>query len=69
MRIELACAVCGKNRFAFPEGGGDSAIVACEDCGHVMGSMGELKQAVSDAVITKSRKPRIHRKQNNIDGR
>lgn len=62
MRIELTCAVCGNNRFAFPEGGGDDAIVVCEDCGHVVGSMDDVKQAVAEAVITKSRKPRIRKR-------
>ena len=69
MRIELACAVCGKNRFAFPQDGGDSAIVACEDCGHVVGSMAELKLAVAEAVISRSRKPKIRRKQLDVDDR
>lgn len=69
MRIELACAVCGKNRFAFPVAGGDDAIVACEDCGHVVGSMAELKQAFADAVITKSRKPKIRRKREQVEAR
>ncbi len=61
MRIELACKVCGKNRFAFPEGGGDEAVVACEDCGHVVGTMGDLKQAVAAAVVAGTHKPRIPR--------
>jgi uncharacterized Zn finger protein len=58
MRIELACNECGKNRFAFPDGG-DDAIVACEDCGHVVGNMGDLKQAVAEAVIAKIRRPEV----------
>ena len=69
MRIELACAVCGKNRFAFPEKGGDEAIVACDDCGHVVGNMGELKQAFAEAVMTKSRKLRVRGKQADSNGR
>ena len=69
MRIELACAVCGKNRFAFPEGGGDQAVVACEDCGHIVGSMGDLKQAFAEAVITKSRKPKIRKTVEDQDAR
>jgi uncharacterized Zn finger protein len=55
MRIELACAVCGKNRFAFPLGGDDGAVVSCEECGHVIGTMGELKQQVAEAVISRTR--------------
>jgi len=59
MRIDLACNVCGKNRFVFPEGGGDDEIVSCEDCGHIVGSMGALKQAVAEAVVSNTRKPEI----------
>jgi uncharacterized Zn finger protein len=59
VRIELTCNVCGKNRFAFPAGGGDDAIVACEECGHVVGSMGDLKQAFAEAVITRTPSPPI----------
>ena len=63
VRIELACAVCGKNRFSFPEeGGDDSTHVSCEDCGHVVGSMGELKQAFAEAVINRTRRARVRRK-------
>jgi len=60
MRIELTCDQCGKNRFAFPDGGGDDAIVSCDECGHIIGSMGALKQAVAEAVVSKRRTPKIH---------
>jgi uncharacterized Zn finger protein len=69
MRIELACAECGKNNFAFPDGGGDNAIVSCGDCGHILGSMGDLKQAVAEAVITKSRKANLLRTTRDHDAR
>jgi uncharacterized Zn finger protein len=59
MRIVLTCDRCGKNRFAFPEGGGDDAIVSCEECGHIIGSMGALKQAVAEAVVSKTRTLKI----------
>lgn len=62
MRIELTCAACGKNRFAFPEGGDDGSNVVCEDCGHLVGTMGALKEAVAQAVIQKRRAPRIRKK-------
>ena len=62
MRIELSCTACGNNRFGFPEEADDSTPVACEDCGHVVGSMGELKQAFAEAVINKVRRPKVHKK-------
>jgi hypothetical protein len=53
MRIEMSCQDCGNNRFDFPEGGDDDdAHVTCADCGHLVGSMGSLKEAVATAVST-----------------
>lgn len=50
MRIDLSCAQCGRNRFAFPESGGDDAMVTCRDCGHQVGTLGDLKRRVEIAV-------------------
>jgi uncharacterized Zn finger protein len=54
MRIELACAECGKNRFAFPSDGTDDDMVTCEDCGHVIGSLASLKDRVAAIVLGRS---------------
>lgn len=51
MRIELSCAECGNNRFNFPVGGNDASDVTCADCGHLVGTMGSLKDEVAKAVI------------------
>jgi len=51
MRIELACAECGQNRFTFPSGGTDDDMVTCEDCGHVVGSLASLKERVAAIVL------------------
>jgi uncharacterized Zn finger protein len=59
MRIELTCAVCGKNNFEFPAGGGDQNAVTCGECGHFVGTMGDLKDAVARAVIERSRQSNI----------
>lgn len=53
MQIELGCEQCGANRFAFPEGEGDHALVTCEECGSVVGSMRALKDAGAGAVLHK----------------
>ncbi len=62
MRIELTCESCRQNNFSFPEDGDDDATVVCVECGHVVGSMGALKQAVAEAVIAKSPEPNIRKK-------
>ncbi len=62
MRIELSCESCHQNNFSFPEDSDDDATVVCVDCGHVVGSMGALKQAVAEAVIAKSPEPNIRKK-------
>lgn len=51
MRIELSCTACGKNRFSYPAAGGDEAVVTCEECDHVVGTLAELKERVAEAVL------------------
>lgn len=51
MRIELNCAKCGQNSFTIIRGMGDDAMVTCSDCGHKIGTMGELKERVANEVI------------------
>lgn len=54
MRIELSCSACGKNRFSFPGAGGDDALVTCAECGHVVGTLGALKDQVAQAVLSQA---------------
>ena len=55
MRIEMNCAVCGQNRFTILEGlDDDAADVNCSECGHHIGTMGELKQRVAAEVLSRS---------------
>ena len=53
MRIEIACTACGRNRFSFPIADGDEAIVTCDDCGHVIGTLGSMKDQVERAVLNR----------------
>lgn len=55
-------AARGNSRFGLPGEGDDRTPDACEDCGDVVGSMGELKQAFAEAVITKVRRPKVYKK-------
>ncbi len=54
MRIELSCSACGQNRFSFPEGTGDDAIVTCADCGRPVGTLGQLKERVAETVLNRA---------------
>lgn len=62
VRIELSCDVCGQNRFDFPEEGNDESEVVCAHCGHVIGTMAELKEAVATSVTNKTGTAKVRRK-------
>lgn len=51
MRIELNCAVCGKNSFNLGHGAADDSVIRCNACGHEIGTMAELKQRVAEEVL------------------
>jgi uncharacterized Zn finger protein len=51
LNIDLSCGECGSNRIAIPPQASDEKPVACEDCGHVLGSLGEVKLRVEQAVL------------------
>ena len=54
MRIELACAKCGKNSFDLGQGAGDDSLIRCNSCGHEIGTMGELKERVAAEVLKRA---------------
>ncbi len=51
LRIDLSCSRCGGNRLDIPGQAGDDSPVVCEDCGHALGSLGDLKAKVERAVL------------------
>ena len=55
MRIELNCRECGSNRFRLDRDLDDEAQVDCEDCGHKIGTLGELKRQVAEEVLKHAR--------------
>jgi uncharacterized Zn finger protein len=57
MRIDLSCAECGKNRFSLTEAQNDACMIRCEDCGHEVGTLGELKRHFAAAVTRQSAIP------------
>jgi uncharacterized Zn finger protein len=54
VRIELNCRQCGSNKFALGRQLSDEAVVRCLNCGHVIGTMGELKERVAAEVLKRS---------------
>ena len=55
MRIELNCAECGQNHFTIIRGMDDDAVVRCSECGHKVGTMGQLKERVAAEVMKRSK--------------
>ena len=53
MRINLACAECGENRFQLMEEMRDDVVVTCARCNHVLGTMAELKERVAEEVMSR----------------
>lgn len=51
LRIDLSCGECGSNRLDIPAQAGDHSPVVCEECGHALGSLGEVKNRVEQAVL------------------
>jgi uncharacterized Zn finger protein len=56
MRIEINCAVCGSNNFELADAQTDACTVSCADCGHIIGTMGELKAKLAEEVLRRSQK-------------
>ena len=54
MRIEINCASCGSNDFQLHEAQTDDCLVSCADCGHVLGTMGELKEKLAEEVTRRA---------------
>ena len=53
MTINLSCKTCGSNRIAFNHAVSDACEVACEDCGSVVGTFGDLKQLVTEQLASR----------------
>ena len=55
-RIDLSCHQCGSNRLDIPANAEDDSPVVCEECGHALGSLGEVKRKVEQAVLRKGKR-------------
>jgi hypothetical protein len=56
VRIDLACDVCRGNRFAFPDGGDEDAIVTCDDCGNAVGTLRSLREQIERAILFQTKR-------------
>ena len=51
LSVDLSCGRCGGNRLEIPARADDESPIACQDCGHSLGSLGEIKSRVEQAVL------------------
>jgi hypothetical protein len=56
--LDLSCGKCGSNRLRFPAS--DEGLVTCEDCGHAVLSLGELKVRVAEQMSTRPQEEQGH---------
>jgi predicted nucleic acid-binding Zn ribbon protein len=47
----LSCGECGSNRLDIPAQANDDSLIACQECGHSLGSLAEFKSRVEQAVL------------------
>ena len=55
MRIEVKCAFCGGNNFKLDDEIEENSQIACADCGHEIGTLGELKEKLANEVMRRAR--------------
>ncbi len=56
LKIDLSCGECGSNRLDIPAQANDDSPVVCEECGHALGSLGDVKSKVEEAVLRGARR-------------
>jgi uncharacterized Zn finger protein len=50
MRIELSCAECGKNDLRLDQIDDPSALIKCNECGHIVGTLESLQERVVEQL-------------------
>ena len=55
MHIDLKCAVCGGNNFRIDEAENDLSAIDCYDCGHEVGTWGQIKVRILDVMTGRGR--------------
>ena len=54
LRIDLNCNECGSDSFCLDRPASDSSMISCDGCGHIMGTIGELKTELGRAILRRS---------------
>lgn len=57
MHVDLSCAVCGNNNFSLDEAERDDSQVVCRECGHEVGTFGDVKVL----LLAELRRPQAER--------
>lgn len=52
--VEIHCAACGSAHYSLPQGDGDGAALACDDCGRRIGTVAELKAELFAQALARS---------------
>ena len=52
--VEIHCGTCGSANYSMPDGEGDEALVACNDCGTRLGTIAELKTELIEQAMAHS---------------
>jgi uncharacterized Zn finger protein len=50
MRIDLSCAECGQNDFRLDEVKDPLALITCNECGHLVGTLQTLQDRVLEQL-------------------
>lgn len=56
MPLDIHCPECGSNNLRLNGAEADDSVIACGECGHVLGTLETLKDEVSDFVIGQMRR-------------
>ena len=54
MRIDLSCIECGSDSFCLDGPASDGSAIYCDDCGRLIGTIGELKTELGRAILRRS---------------
>jgi hypothetical protein len=52
--VSICLRPCGENHFRFDQVLNDDALITCEECVHLVGSLEQLKTQVSEQVLRPS---------------
>ena len=48
--IDLHCGICGGNNLRLERASTDDSVVTCQDCGTIVGTLGTLKEEVTEQL-------------------